>query len=75
MAKLNGKDSIFANEIYILRLIDHPNIVKFHEVYQNNEYYYLCMDYCSGGELSMIKYRTQHLSEKIMQTLAYKVVE
>ncbi|EGR32030.1 hypothetical protein IMG5_098660 [Ichthyophthirius multifiliis] len=41
---------------YVTRIInyknlDHPNIVKFYEVYQNNLFYYICMEYCEGGEL------------------------
>jgi calcium-dependent protein kinase len=28
-----GKESMLANEIYILQRLDHPNIIKFYEVY------------------------------------------
>ena len=35
----------------ILRKLDHPNIVKLYELYEDNENYYLITEYCGGGEL------------------------
>jgi len=35
----------------ILKSIDHPNIVKLHELYQDRMYYFLITDFCEGGEL------------------------
>ena len=34
-----------------MKKLDHPNIVKFLETYQDNKYFHLVMEYCSGGEL------------------------
>jgi calcium-dependent protein kinase len=31
--------------------LDHPNIIKLYEVYETEEYFYLIMELCSGGEL------------------------
>lgn len=31
--------------------MDHPNIVKYYETYDDDKNIYLCMEYCSGGEL------------------------
>lgn len=31
--------------------MDHPNIIKFYEVYQDELFLYLCMEFCEGGEL------------------------
>lgn len=39
------------NEIKILKLVDHPNIIKLYEVYEDERYIYLVMEYCRGGEL------------------------
>lgn len=39
------------NEIDILRYLDHPNIVRPHEVYTQKKQIYLVMDICAGGDL------------------------
>ena len=47
------KDNIEAikEEVRILSKLDHPNIVKYYETYDDVKYMYLVMEYCSGGEL------------------------
>jgi calcium-dependent protein kinase len=39
------------SEVSILKDLDHPNIVKLYELYQDENYYYLIMEFCTGGEL------------------------
>jgi serine/threonine protein kinase len=39
------------NEINILRSMDHPNIVKAHEVYFYRKHIYLVLELCDGGDL------------------------
>lgn len=46
-----GNESLLANEIFLLKQLDHPNIIKFYEVYQSDIYFYICTEYCKGGEL------------------------
>jgi calcium-dependent protein kinase len=41
----------FTLEINIMVQMDHPNIIKLYEVYEDNRYIYLIMEECSGGEL------------------------
>uniref|UniRef100_A0A8C4ZH09 Serine/threonine-protein kinase BRSK2-like n=1 Tax=Gadus morhua TaxID=8049 RepID=A0A8C4ZH09_GADMO len=38
-------------EIAILKLIEHPHVLKLHDVYENNRYLYLVLEHVSGGEL------------------------
>ena len=38
------------NEIRSIRRLDHPNIVRFHEVYYDKQIS-IIMDFCSGGDL------------------------
>lgn len=39
------------NEIAILQDMDHPNILKAHEVYINDQQIYLVLELCDGGDL------------------------
>jgi serine/threonine protein kinase len=39
------------NEVRILGEMDHPNIVKLYEFYEESAYYCLVQEVCSGGEL------------------------
>ncbi len=56
--KIIRKDSLdskekarFFQEIEILRQLDHPNIVRLYEVFQDEKRYYLVTELCTGGEL------------------------
>ena len=52
-------------ETSILSQIDHPNIVKLLEVYQDPECYYLISEFCSGGELFERLKKLNSFSEKM----------
>ena len=39
------------DEVAILQNLDHPNIVKYYETYDDVKFIYLVMELCSGGEL------------------------
>jgi len=41
----------FKQEIAIMKFVDHPNIVKLYETYEDHRNIYLVMELCSGGEL------------------------
>ena len=43
--------SEFYNEIEVLKALDHPNIIKLFDCYQDKSYYYMVEEYCSGGDL------------------------
>ena len=38
----------FYNEIEVLKALDHPNIIKLFDCYQDKSYYYMVEEYCSG---------------------------
>ena len=68
----------FQNEIKILSMVDHPNIVRLFEVIEDDKYFNLLQELCTGGELLEKMQRTQ-LKEKqiakifnqIMSAVAY----
>ena len=43
--------TLFLNEIEMLKEVDHPHIIKFFEVYESVNKYFLVQEYCSGGTL------------------------
>jgi serine/threonine protein kinase len=40
------------NEIMILKQVDHPNIVKLYDIYEDDKYFFLVMELMMGGEVS-----------------------
>lgn len=52
------------NETGILASIDHPNIVKIFECFQDETNFYLISEYCSGGELFEKLRNFRSLTEK-----------
>lgn len=53
MNKEDLQDSLDAiqEEVAILTQLDHPNIVKYYETYNDEKFIYLVMEYIDGGEL------------------------
>eukprot|EP00397_Hematodinium_sp_SG-2012_P002780 GEMP01002788.1.p1 GENE.GEMP01002788.1~~GEMP01002788.1.p1 ORF type:complete len:602 (+),score=113.76 GEMP01002788.1:79-1806(+) len=41
----------FMLEIHLMKLMDHPNIIKLFETFQDSRNIYLVMEVCEGGEL------------------------
>jgi serine/threonine protein kinase len=42
---------LLEEELDILRRVDHPNIIKFHESYIDHRYIHIVMELAEGGEL------------------------
>ena len=52
---MNEEDrAALQNEIDILKQVDHPNIVKLFEVYEDDKHFFLVMELMTGGEVSFI---------------------
>ena len=69
----------FKNEINILRILNHPNIVKLEEIKMDENNYYIVMEYINGGELSdyLKKYIDKYgnpFSEEIVQYLMKQII-
>lgn len=46
------KDNLeFVKEIAVMKAMDHPHIIKLYESFEDEKYFYLVMEVCSGGEL------------------------
>ena len=58
--KLTDEDRVgLQNEIDILKQVDHPNIVKLHDIYEDDKYFFLVMELMLGGEVSIQSMRTK----------------
>jgi len=53
----------FQTEIKILSMLDHPNIVRLFEVIEDDKYYNLLEELCTGGEL-LTRAKNNQLKEK-----------
>ena len=51
----------FNNEIYILKHINHPNIVKYISLIEKKKEYWLVIEYCNGG--SLVKALKYHITK------------
>jgi calcium-dependent protein kinase len=66
---------LLEEELFILRKIDHPNIVKFHQAFIDYRYVHIVMEFCTGGELfdrivSAHKFTEKHACEIMEQMLS-----
>lgn len=63
------------NEIDILNTMDHPNIVKLHEVISNRKQIYLILELCDGGDLyTRLPYTEQdsaYITGKLLSAIKY----
>jgi len=59
-----GSNSFFA-EVDILISLDHPNIVKLYEFYEDTTQYHLVTELVKGGELFDFITKSRMLSEPI----------
>ncbi|CAE7843542.1 CPK2 [Symbiodinium sp. KB8] len=50
-AKAKQKRLEIRSEIDIMKLTDHPNVVKLHETFEDRSQMYLVMELCAGGDL------------------------
>ncbi|KAI4341850.1 hypothetical protein MLD38_026524 [Melastoma candidum] len=73
--KLNKKlQESLISEIHILKKINHPNIIRLHDIIEVPGKIHLVLEYCKGGDLSMYINRHGRVPEEIakhfMQQLA-----
>ena len=68
-----------SREVEILRIVDHPNIVRVYEYFEDAKRVFLVMEYCKGGELQHrvdSKYQfTEHAAalivKQVFEVLSY----
>ncbi len=63
------------NEIEILMHIDHPNIVKLTDVFEDSDHYYLVMELMTGGELFDTLIYREEFSEKEVSDIIRPIID
>jgi calcium-dependent protein kinase len=72
---LDAKEKIrFFMEIDIMRQLDHPNIVRLFEVFQDEKRFYLVTELCTGGELFDEITKRSHFSEQDAASIIKQVL-
>ena len=70
----NDDLELVRTEIEILKICQHPNIIQLYEVFENLDYFYIIMEYCSGGDLfSYLECRDFHLPEPLACKFMHKI--
>ncbi|GAA0180956.1 non-receptor serine/threonine protein kinase [Lithospermum erythrorhizon] len=60
MTRLNNKlQESLKSEIFILKKVDHPNIIRLHDMIEEYGKMYIILEYCRGGDLSMYLQKRQ----------------
>ena len=63
------------NEIRLMQRVDHPNIARLYEVYDEQNYIYMVLELCPNGDLYDMIIRNGHLTEKEASEIMYKIVK
>ncbi|KNB46852.1 calcium/calmodulin protein kinase [Blastocystis sp. subtype 4] len=78
-SQLSGDDTVSLNrEVSIMSMLrQHPNVVNIKGYYQDNDYYYVVQELCSGGELfdaivSKASY-SEREAQTVVRTLLYTI--
>ena len=61
-------------EMSIVKNLNHPNIIKTYEIFENEKYYYIIMDYCKGGELFDYIVKKGRLNEEETSFFFYQII-
>ena len=63
----------FENELSIMRELDHPNVVKFVEIFVSSEKFYIVMEYLRGKNLREYVKEKGALSENEAKVIFFQI--
>jgi serine/threonine protein kinase len=61
-------------EINILKNLDHPNVMKIYEFFEDDKNYYLIQEFCDGGDLDTILNGKKIYCEFLVKFIMYQVL-
>jgi len=65
---------LYQNEVEILKLVNHPNVLRLVEAYEDKSTYHIITQLCQGGEL-FDKVKNGSFSEKVASRLARELLQ
>ena len=71
---LTTNQNQFEEELKLIKKLDHPNIFKIYEFYQDEENYYLIAEYLEGGELFSFISQKKNLDEKTVFIIMEQII-
>jgi len=73
--KMDAEDfELYKREVEILKICQHPNIIRLLDCFENSEYIYIVMEYLSGGPLlQYFKERKYKLKEDRVKDIAHQI--
>jgi calcium-dependent protein kinase len=73
---LQGDDTKenLTNEFKILKGLDHPNIIRTYELFEDTKRFYLVIEYCSGGDLFTEILKRHSFSEQDAAKIFFQIV-
>lgn len=62
-------------EIDVLKMCQHPNIVKLVDLFENIDHYYIVLEYMDGKDMfDYLKYRQFKITEDRAKELIYQIM-
>lgn len=50
-SRITKGPEVLRRELEILQIVDHPNIIKMYDIYEDKKYIHIVMELCTGGDL------------------------
>ena len=61
------------NEIEVLKNLDHPNIMKIYEFYEDDKFIYLINEFCGGGDIAGLNDKFGNFPEFLLKYVMFQV--
>ncbi|SBS83625.1 calcium-dependent protein kinase 6 (CDPK6) [Plasmodium ovale curtisi] len=74
LKKKSMKNIKINEEINVLIYLDHPNIIKIFDVYENVDCTYIVMELCEGGELMNKIKNSQNFNEGYVKNIMFQIL-
>lgn len=55
----------FVTEVKIMQQLDHPNVIKLYEYFEDDLFVYLVTELCTGGELFELIIKNEYFTEEV----------